>query len=114
MRNLKLFAFLALAFFACAASHNALGMENISTNDEIPRIRCLWNLGPKEYQAAALEMLEKKISQEPFQRSYKLRITYLKKLCEFLKVNPQYPLDLRILKTDDENRPKIPWLRLLW
>jgi hypothetical protein len=91
MRNLKVFAFLALAFLVCAVSHNAAGVENAPTNDKIPRIRCLWSLGPKEYQAAALEILEKKISREPFQENYKLRAIYLKKPDEFLKENPRRP-----------------------
>jgi len=107
MKNLKLRAFSAFASFVFTVFHNVSGMENISTNDEIPRIRCLWSLGSGTHQAAALGILEKKISQESFQRDYKLRITYLKKLGEFLKENPRYPLDLEILKSDGENRPKI-------
>ena len=78
MKSLKFFAFPVFIPFIFALSHNISGMEDAFHADEMPRVRCLWNLGPKVYQEAALKILEKKISQEYFQRNHKLRITYLK------------------------------------
>jgi len=107
MKNLKILVLSVFMPFIFAVPHKASGMESISAGDEMPRIRCLWNLGPKVYQAAALEILEKKICQEPFQGNHKLRITYLKKLGEFLKEPSQYPLGLEILRSDGGNHCKI-------
>jgi hypothetical protein len=62
--------------------------------DEIPRIRCLWNLEERNFRESALEILEKKVLNGPAQTNFKMRINYLKKLGEFLKENHQHTLNL--------------------
>ena len=64
-----------------------------NNTDEKFRIRCSWNLGTKGSRSAALEIMEKKVLDGPFQEDPKWRIKYLKKLGEFLK---EYPKDYKL------------------
>lgn len=98
-------ASVALLALLCAASASR-AMEAEGGN-ELPRIRCLWNLEKKSFRASALEILEKKVLNGPFQTNPKMRINYLKKLSEFLKENSAHILNLEILNSgrDTEETP---------
>lgn len=92
---------IALITLICAS--DAYGMlaseEGSNQIDKKSRIRCLWNLEQNVYRVAALESQEEMAFQE---NDSKLRVNYLKKLGEFLKHNPGYALDLKILKSEGE------------
>lgn len=62
--------------------------ENYEIRDERARTRCLWDLNTPSYRAATLEILEKRLETGTFRD----RLKFLKKLGEFLKENPAYPL----------------------
>ncbi|MBA3813973.1 MAG: sel1 repeat family protein [Alphaproteobacteria bacterium] len=86
-----------------SASSPSQAMEN---DYEMSRVRCLWHLEQKPsknkvYRAAALEILEKKATQE--QADTKTRLSYLKKLGQFKNDHPYYPLNLELLKGGNEN-----------
>lgn len=72
-------------------------------DDEMARIRCLWNLGTNAFRSSSLELLEKKVSTEPHQTNPKLRINFIKKLGEFLKEDPNHTLQLEILRPGKDN-----------
>lgn len=65
-------------------------------DDEITRIRCLWNLGSVAYRAAALEILERKALAD--NSPVNLRINLLKKLAEFLHNAPSQAVELKLLE----------------
>lgn len=82
-----------------SVSSTVQAMEN---DYEMSRVRCLWHLEQKPsknkvYRAAALEILEKKAIQE--QADPKVRLSFIKKLGQFLKENP-LPETFRSLRAD--------------
>ncbi len=92
--SVALFALMS-APFSSKAMEEQKNSEESKDQREKARIKCVWRMEKRNYRTAALEILEKRALTAG---NYKARVTFLKKLGEFLRENSLSFLNLKVLK----------------